>query len=394
MVLMMSEVGPGGEPPLHTASLGDAGNELEVLLGADISETLAEDYAAVAGPAAALDATGKKPAITSQPDFSEGDLPDDTPDLDKQTGPSPDSVRIYLKQIDRVALLDAEEEVDLAKRIEAGLYAGRLLVDPSVGMAPARRRDLQWIAEDGAAAKNHLLEANLRLVVSLAKRYTGRGMAFLDLIQEGNLGLIHAVEKFDYTKGYKFSTYAAWWIRQAITNGMADQSRTIRLPVGQVEIINKLARRRRLLGQNLGREPTTEELAKEMDMTPKKIAELIRYAATPIPLDEALQDGEDDRTLHDVYGVEDSYPLDEKRRRKLEGKLHGILPSILNERELGVVRLRFGLEDGQPRSLGEVGATYGVSNERIRQNEKAALKKLRLSDHTGFMREYLDLLLD
>jgi RNA polymerase primary sigma factor len=290
---------------------------------------------------------------------------------DAELTASADSVRAYLKQIGKVALLNAEEEVELAKRIEAGLYAAervRRTEDSTDKVSPQLRRDLRWIVRDGERAKNHLLEANLRLVVSLAKRYTGRGMAFLDLIQEGNLGLIRAVEKFDYTKGYKFSTYATWWIRQAITRAMADQARTIRIPVHMVEVINKLGRIQRELLQDLGREPTPEELAKEMDITPEKVLEIQQYAREPISLDQTIGD-EGDSQLGDF--IEDSeavVAVDAVSFTLLQDQLQSVL-ATLSEREAGVVRLRFGLTDGQPRTLDEIGQVYGVTRERIRQIE-------------------------
>ncbi|MBA3798383.1 MAG: RNA polymerase sigma factor, partial [Geodermatophilaceae bacterium] len=280
---------------------------------------------------------------------------------DAEMTASADSVRAYLKQIGKVALLNAEEEVDLAKRIEAGLYAAervRINTTESRKVTTQLRRDLNWIVRDGERAKNHLLEANLRLVVSLAKRYTGRGMAFLDLIQEGNLGLIRAVEKFDYTKGYKFSTYATWWIRQAITRAMADQARTIRIPVHMVEVINKLGRIQRELLQDLGREPTPEELAKEMDITPDKVLEIQQYAREPISLDQTIGD-EGDSQLGDF--IEDSeavVAVDAVSFTLLQDQLTSVLQT-LSEREAGVVRLRFGLTDGQPRTLDEIGQVYG-----------------------------------
>ncbi|MDV7264896.1 RNA polymerase sigma factor, partial [Rhodococcus oxybenzonivorans] len=290
---------------------------------------------------------------------------------DAELTASADSVRAYLKQIGKVALLNAEEEVELAKRIEAGLYATQImqeLADAGEKLPAAQRRDMSWICRDGNRAKNHLLEANLRLVVSLAKRYTGRGMAFLDLIQEGNLGLIRAVEKFDYTKGYKFSTYATWWIRQAITRAMADQARTIRIPVHMVEVINKLGRIQRELLQDLGREPTPEELAKEMDITPEKVLEIQQYAREPISLDQTIGD-EGDSQLGDF--IEDSeavVAVDAVSFTLLQDQLQSVLET-LSEREAGVVRLRFGLTDGQPRTLDEIGQVYGVTRERIRQIE-------------------------
>jgi len=311
---------------------------------------------------------------------------------DAELTASADSVRAYLKQIGKVALLNAEEEVELAKRIEAGLYAAermRRTQDAGEKVSPQLRRDLRWIVRDGERAKNHLLEANLRLVVSLAKRYTGRGMAFLDLIQEGNLGLIRAVEKFDYTKGYKFSTYATWWIRQAITRAMADQARTIRIPVHMVEVINKLGRIQRELLQDLGREPTPEELAKEMDITPEKVLEIQQYAREPISLDQTIGD-EGDSQLGDF--IEDSeavVAVDAVSFTLLQDQLQSVL-ATLSEREAGVVRLRFGLTDGQPRTLDEIGQVYGVTRERIRQIESKTMSKLRHPSRSQVLRDYLE----
>jgi RNA polymerase primary sigma factor len=311
---------------------------------------------------------------------------------DAELTASADSVRAYLKQIGKVALLNAEEEVELAKRIEAGLYATQLMAELNERgekLPAAQRRDMAWICRDGDRAKNHLLEANLRLVVSLAKRYTGRGMAFLDLIQEGNLGLIRAVEKFDYTKGYKFSTYATWWIRQAITRAMADQARTIRIPVHMVEVINKLGRIQRELLQDLGREPTPEELAKEMDITPEKVLEIQQYAREPISLDQTIGD-EGDSQLGDF--IEDSeavVAVDAVSFTLLQDQLQSVLET-LSEREAGVVRLRFGLTDGQPRTLDEIGQVYGVTRERIRQIESKTMSKLRHPSRSQVLRDYLD----
>ena len=311
---------------------------------------------------------------------------------DAELTASADSVRAYLKQIGKVALLNAEEEVELAKRIEAGLYGTQLMAEfaeKGEKLPAAQRRDMSWICRDGDRAKNHLLEANLRLVVSLAKRYTGRGMAFLDLIQEGNLGLIRAVEKFDYTKGYKFSTYATWWIRQAITRAMADQARTIRIPVHMVEVINKLGRIQRELLQDLGREPTPEELAKEMDITPEKVLEIQQYAREPISLDQTIGD-EGDSQLGDF--IEDSeavVAVDAVSFTLLQDQLQSVLET-LSEREAGVVRLRFGLTDGQPRTLDEIGQVYGVTRERIRQIESKTMSKLRHPSRSQVLRDYLD----
>ncbi|MGA8112607.1 MAG: RNA polymerase sigma factor [Actinocatenispora sp.] len=311
---------------------------------------------------------------------------------DAELTASADSVRAYLKQIGKVPLLNAEQEVELAKRIEAGLYAAeRLRASASGFESPTSQmlRDLRWVHRDGDRAKNHLLEANLRLVVSLAKRYTGRGMAFLDLIQEGNLGLIRAVEKFDYTKGYKFSTYATWWIRQAITRAMADQARTIRIPVHMVEVINKLGRIQRELLQDLGREPTPDELAREMDISGDKVMEIQQYAREPISLDQTIGD-EGDSQLGDF--IEDSeavVAVDAVSFSLLQDQLQQVLQT-LSEREAGVVRLRFGLTDGQPRTLDEIGQVYGVTRERIRQIESKTMSKLRHPSRSQVLRDYLD----
>ena len=303
-------------------------------------------------------------------------------------GATADPVKDYLKQIGKVALLNAEQEVELAKRIEAGLFAEERL-NSGEKFDMKLKRELWWIAQDGKKAKNHLLEANLRLVVSLAKRYTGRGMLFLDLIQEGNLGLIRAVEKFDYTKGYKFSTYATWWIRQAITRAMADQARTIRIPVHMVEVINKLARVQRQMLQDLGREPTPEELAKELDMTPEKVVEVQKYGREPISLHTPL--GEDgDSEFGDL--IEDSeavVPAEAVSFTLLQEQLHSVLDT-LSEREAGVVSMRFGLTDGQPKTLDEIGKVYGVTRERIRQIESKTMSKLRHPSRSQVLRDYLD----
>ena len=303
-------------------------------------------------------------------------------------GATADPVKDYLKQIGKVALLNAEQEVDLAMRIEAGLYAEHHFAE-NPPEDYRLRRDVELIIADGRRAKNHLLEANLRLVVSLAKRYTGRGMLFLDLIQEGNLGLIRAVEKFDYTKGFKFSTYATWWIRQAITRAMADQARTIRIPVHMVEVINKLARVQRQMLQDLGREPTPEELAKELDMTPEKVVEVQKYGREPISLHTPL--GEDgDSEFGDL--IEDSeavVPADAVSFTLLQEQLHSVLDT-LSEREAGVVAMRFGLTDGQPKTLDEIGKVYGVTRERIRQIESKTMSKLRHPSRSQVLRDYLD----
>ncbi|PYG02023.1 RNA polymerase, sigma 70 subunit, RpoD [Georgenia satyanarayanai] len=347
------------------------------------SEEAAETAAAPEPEATTTTTSGKESGFV----VSDND-DDDAPVQQVVTaGATADPVKDYLKQIGKVALLNAEQEVELAKRIEAGLFAEDKLASEDV--SGKLKRELEWIANDGRLAKNHLLEANLRLVVSLAKRYTGRGMLFLDLIQEGNLGLIRAVEKFDYTKGYKFSTYATWWIRQAITRAMADQARTIRIPVHMVEVINKLARVQRQMLQDLGREPTPEELAKELDMTPEKVVEVQKYGREPISLHTPL--GEDgDSEFGDL--IEDSeavVPADAVSFTLLQEQLHQVLDT-LSEREAGVVSMRFGLTDGQPKTLDEIGKVYGVTRERIRQIESKTMSKLRHPSRSQVLRDYLD----
>jgi len=402
------EVEPGEEIDLETEDLSLEDLEDEPSEGDDaveqteVDEADTEDGAAASSKKVVVPQAADEEEIVepTEKDKASGDFvwdEDESEALrqarkDAELTASADSVRAYLKQIGKVALLNAEEEVELAKRIEAGLYATQLMVelsDRGEKLPAAQRRDMSWICRDGDRAKNHLLEANLRLVVSLAKRYTGRGMAFLDLIQEGNLGLIRAVEKFDYTKGYKFSTYATWWIRQAITRAMADQARTIRIPVHMVEVINKLGRIQRELLQDLGREPTPEELAKEMDITPEKVLEIQQYAREPISLDQTIGD-EGDSQLGDF--IEDSeavVAVDAVSFTLLQDQLQSVLET-LSEREAGVVRLRFGLTDGQPRTLDEIGQVYGVTRERIRQIESKTMSKLRHPSRSQVLRDYLD----
>ena len=304
-------------------------------------------------------------------------------------GATADPVKDYLKQIGRVSLLNAEQEVDLSERIEAGLYAQHLLDTESEGMEIKRKRELKWAAADGKKAKDHLLEANLRLVVSLAKRYTGRGMLFLDLIQEGNLGLIRAVEKFDWKKGFKFSTYATWWIRQAITRAMADQARTIRVPVHMVEVINKLSRVQRQMLQDLGREPTPDELARELDMPVEKVQEVQKYGREPISLHTPL--GEDgDSEFGDLIEDTDAIaPSDAVAFSLLQEQFKQVLET-LSPREAGVIKMRYGLEDGQPKTLDDIGRVYGVTRERIRQIESKTMSKLRHPSRSQTLRDFLD----
>ncbi|MCZ7439005.1 RNA polymerase sigma factor [Micromonospora sp. WMMC241] len=373
--------------PAKPGAEGDVDPET---LAAEIEDVVVEEPAELA-QAAAADAASSATDGDFEWDDEESEALKQAR-RDAELTASADSVRAYLKQIGKVPLLNAEQEVELAKRIEAGLYAAERLRAADEGeekLVRDMQRDLMWISRDGERAKNHLLEANLRLVVSLAKRYTGRGMAFLDLIQEGNLGLIRAVEKFDYTKGYKFSTYATWWIRQAITRAMADQARTIRIPVHMVEVINKLGRIQRELLQDLGREPTPEELAKEMDITPEKVLEIQQYAREPISLDQTIGD-EGDSQLGDF--IEDSeavVAVDAVSFSLLQDQLQQVLQT-LSEREAGVVRLRFGLTDGQPRTLDEIGQVYGVTRERIRQIESKTMSKLRHPSRSQVLRDYLD----
>ncbi len=384
--------------------LGDAlGADLEIVDSPDAdlpdeadadadTDADADDTEAAApgeDPEGAVQAEAAPPGTVGDDEiFVFGDDDDDLPAAQVAVaGATADPVKDYLKQIGKVPLLNAEQEVELAKRIEAGLFAEEKLAEGR--LSGDERIDLEWIAEDGRRAKNHLLEANLRLVVSLAKRYTGRGMLFLDLIQEGNLGLIRAVEKFDYTKGYKFSTYATWWIRQAITRAMADQARTIRIPVHMVEVINKLARVQRQMLQDLGREPTPEELAVELDMTPEKVVEVQKYGREPISLHTPL--GEDgDSEFGDL--IEDSeaiQPGEAVSFTLLQEQLHSVLDT-LSEREAGVVSMRFGLTDGQPKTLDEIGKVYGVTRERIRQIESKTMSKLRHPSRSQVLRDYLD----
>lgn len=319
-------------------------------------------------------------------------ISDDDDDIPVQnltiSGATADPVKDYLKQIGKVALLNAELEVELAKRIEAGLFAEEKLATTKK-LSPSERRDLNWVVKDGQRAKSHLLEANLRLVVSLAKRYTGRGMQFLDLIQEGNLGLIRAVEKFDYTKGYKFSTYATWWIRQAITRAMADQARTIRIPVHMVEVINKLARVQRQLLQDLGREPTPEELAAELDMTPEKVVEVQKYGREPISLSTPLGEDGDSEFGDLIEDTEAVVPADAVGFSMLQQELERVLDS-LHPREAGVIRSRFGLGDGVQMTLDQIGEKFGVTRERIRQIESKTMSKLRHPSRSQLLRDYLD----
>jgi RNA polymerase primary sigma factor len=326
---------------------------------------------------------------------------DEAPDTDEERArarkevdqalkaPTNDPVRMYLKEIGRVSLLTAQEEVDLAKRIEAGLEAQTKLMESEAVVPEERSATLEWTYHDGAVAKRHLVEANLRLVVSIAKRYVGRGMAFLDLIQEGNLGLIRAVEKFDYAKGFKFSTYATWWIRQAITRAIADQARTIRIPVHMVETINKLARIQRQLLQDLGREPTAEEIARQMELPPEKVREIQKISQEPVSLETPIGEEEDSHLGDFIEDAEAVVPLERASFKLLQEQLESVLHT-LSKREKEVIRLRFGLVDGQPRTLEEVGKKFGVTRERIRQIESKTLSKLRHPSRSQKLRDYLE----
>lgn len=382
----------------------DAEDETELDGEVEVDDTDDSDDASDDAPAAATpkktegdddEEESTKPAFTEPLPtgaivISSGD-DDEVPVYSAQiTGATADPVKDYLKQIGKVPLLNAAEEVELAMRIEAGLFAEEKLSHMSAAEKSKQLGlDLQWVARDGQRAKSHLLGANLRLVVSLAKRYTGRGMQFLDLIQEGNLGLIRAVEKFDYTKGFKFSTYATWWIRQAITRAMADQARTIRIPVHMVEVINKLARVQRQMLQDLGREPTPEELSRELDMTPEKVIEVQKYGREPISLHTPLGEDGDSEFGDLIEDTEAVVPADAVGFTMLQRQLESLLDS-LSEREAGVIRMRFGLGDGQPKTLDQIGDTFGVTRERIRQIESKTMAKLRHPSRSQSLRDYLE----
>jgi len=371
---------------------GDDEDAEEVVVVVDVEDTK-EDAVETAD----TDDDDDKPAASTEVlpagalVLSAADDDDDVPVYSSAiTGATADPVKDYLKQIGKVALLNAAEEVELAMRIEAGLFAEDKLSQLSEAEKKSQAgRELLWVAKDGARAKSHLLGANLRLVVSLAKRYTGRGMQFLDLIQEGNLGLIRAVEKFDYTKGFKFSTYATWWIRQAITRAMADQARTIRIPVHMVEVINKLARVQRQMLQDLGREPTPEELSRELDMTPEKVVEVQKYGREPISLHTPLGEDGDSEFGDLIEDTEAVVPADAVGFTMLQKQLESLLDS-LSEREAGVIRMRFGLGDGMPKTLDQIGDTFGVTRERIRQIESKTMAKLRHPSRSQSLRDYLE----
>ncbi|PPF64500.1 RNA polymerase sigma factor [Clavibacter michiganensis] len=363
----------------------EAGAVVEVVVDED--ETTTDDEADDGSPKPAAEIVLPAGALVISDADDDSDVPVYSTAI---TGATADPVKDYLKQIGKVALLNAAEEVELAMRIEAGLFAEDTMSTMSEAeKKSAYGRELQWVARDGARAKSHLLGANLRLVVSLAKRYTGRGMQFLDLIQEGNLGLIRAVEKFDYTKGFKFSTYATWWIRQAITRAMADQARTIRIPVHMVEVINKLARVQRQMLQDLGREPTPEELSRELDMTPEKVVEVQKYGREPISLHTPLGEDGDSEFGDLIEDTEAVVPADAVGFTMLQKQLESLLDS-LSEREAGVIRMRFGLGDGMPKTLDQIGDTFGVTRERIRQIESKTMAKLRHPSRSQSLRDYLE----
>jgi RNA polymerase primary sigma factor len=387
-------IDPDAEEPTEPID-GDDEDDDVVVVVADVVE--GDDTKDVAEDSDDDDAdskksTGKDEALpTGALVISIADEEDDIPVYSSAiTGATADPVKDYLKQIGKVALLNAAEEVELAMRIEAGLFAEDKLSQMTDAEKKSQLgRELIWVSKDGARAKSHLLGANLRLVVSLAKRYTGRGMQFLDLIQEGNLGLIRAVEKFDYTKGFKFSTYATWWIRQAITRAMADQARTIRIPVHMVEVINKLARVQRQMLQDLGREPTPEELSRELDMTPEKVIEVQKYGREPISLHTPLGEDGDSEFGDLIEDTEAVVPADAVGFTMLQKQLESLLDS-LSEREAGVIRMRFGLGDGMPKTLDQIGDTFGVTRERIRQIESKTMAKLRHPSRSQSLRDYLE----
>ncbi|QHC70374.1 RNA polymerase sigma factor [Rathayibacter sp. VKM Ac-2801] len=378
------------EEPTDAVGPDEAAEDEETEVVAEDTETDAKDDAETPeAPAAAAAAAPAEPLPSGALVLSFGGEDDEVPVYSTAiTGATADPVKDYLKQIGKVALLNAAEEVELAMRIEAGLFAEDKLAN-STDLSPELVRELRWVAKDGQRAKSHLLGANLRLVVSLAKRYTGRGMQFLDLIQEGNLGLIRAVEKFDYTKGFKFSTYATWWIRQAITRAMADQARTIRIPVHMVEVINKLARVQRQMLQDLGREPTPEELSRELDMTPEKVIEVQKYGREPISLHTPLGEDGDSEFGDLIEDTEAVVPADAVGFTMLQKQLESLLDS-LSEREAGVIRMRFGLGDGMPKTLDQIGDTFGVTRERIRQIESKTMAKLRHPSRSQSLRDYLE----
>jgi RNA polymerase primary sigma factor len=380
--------GPLPAARIERARSGSAHDERRAAPGA------AGGQQAGAGQGGVAAAAGRPPEAAGQQSQDEPFIVgDDDQDLPAArvaaAGATADPVKDYLRQIGKVPLLDAGQEVELARRIEAGLFAEERLADGSAVLRPARRTDLEQVAEDGRRAKNHLVEANLRLVVSMARRYAGRGMLFLDLIQEGTLGLIRGVEKFDYTKGYKFSTYATWWIRQAITRAMADQARTIRIPVHMVEVLSTLARVQRQMLQDLGREPTPGELAAELDMTPEKVIEVQKHGREPISLHTPLGEDGDSEFGDLIQDSEAIAPGEAVSFTLLQEQLHSVL-GTLSEREAGVVSMRFGLTDGQPKTLDEIGKVYGVTRERIRQIESKTMTKLRHPSRSNLLRDYLD----
>lgn len=365
----------------------DEVDELDETAVVDAGSTSVSDTPDEPDTADSPDTTDSADADTAETDDADGDRPQDKGRRrGNNENPSADLVRVYLNGIGKTALLTAADEVELSKRIEAGLYAEHLL-DNSDKLTRARKRDLKILAREGRAARTHLLEANLRLVVSLAKRYTGRGMPLLDLIQEGNLGLIRAMEKFDYAKGFKFSTYATWWIRQAITRGMADQSRTIRLPVHLVEQVNKLSRIKREMYQHLGREATNEELAEESGIDESKIETLLKQSRDPVSLDMPVGSDEE-APLGDFIEDSDSADAEAAVVASLRHSDVRAVLDTLEEREQDVIKLRYGLDDGMPRTLDQIGRSFGLSRERVRQIEREVMAKLREGDRADKLREY------
>jgi len=385
-------IDPDADEPTEPVEGDDEDDEVVVVVADVVEGDEVKDATDDDDDAESKKSTGKDEVLpTGALVISIADEEDDIPVYSSAiTGATADPVKDYLKQIGKVALLNAAEEVELAMRIEAGLFAEDKLSQMTDAEKKSQLgRELIWVSKDGARAKSHLLGANLRLVVSLAKRYTGRGMQFLDLIQEGNLGLIRAVEKFDYTKGFKFSTYATWWIRQAITRAMADQARTIRIPVHMVEVINKLARVQRQMLQDLGREPTPEELSRELDMTPEKVIEVQKYGREPISLHTPLGEDGDSEFGDLIEDTEAVVPADAVGFTMLQKQLESLLDS-LSEREAGVIRMRFGLGDGMPKTLDQIGDTFGVTRERIRQIESKTMAKLRHPSRSQSLRDYLE----
>jgi RNA polymerase primary sigma factor len=389
------DAGAGFDPSLDPQAWAEAATleaELEAELEADLAAGLEADLEADLVRDLGVDlpspAAGEPEEIGEAFELSEVDVADEPAPQVRTAGATTDPVRDYLQQIGRIPLLSAAQEVELAIRIECGVLAEEKLTSAAPLDPSCPRAELEWLVEDGHRARNHLLEANLRLVVSLAKRHNGRGLPFLDVIQEGNLGLIRAVEKFDYTKGYKFSTYATWWISQAIHRALADQARTIRVPVHLVEDINKLARVRRELLQDLGREPATEELAHHLDLSPDRVLQLQKYGRAPISLHTPLGDDAGSEFGDLIEDAEALTPDEAVTSNSLREQFEAAF-ALLSEREAAVMRMRFGLVDGQPMTLEAIGKKYGITRERIRQVESKALSKLRHPTRQTGLKEYL-----